>query len=305
MALDTLPKGIRPRPKAPSHTTRTLTAEQAARIRRIQRFGAYVILVLCSAAFLLPLLWMFTTSLKGQASVLEFPPRFIPDEFHWSNYPDAWTAMPFTRFLFNSILVTALSVLGTVVSCILPAYAFARLRARSRGVMFAAMLATMMVPAQVTLVPKFLLFSKLGMVDTYWPLVLPNFFGSALFIFLLRQFFTTIPEELVDSARVDGAGELRILWRIMIPLSMPAIATVTLMSFIHNWGEYLDPLIYLRTTDKYTLPLGIALFRGEHDDQYNLMMAVSMMVLTPIIAVFLAAQKYFIRGITLTGIAGR
>jgi multiple sugar transport system permease protein len=304
MALDTLRPESRA-PKVPPRAGRTLSAEQAERIRRIQRTGAYVILALSSAAFLLPLLWMFTTSLKSEAGVLEFPPRFIPDEYHWENYPNAWTSMPFTRFLLNSVLVTALSVAGTLVSCILPAYAFARLRARSRGVLFAAMLATMMVPAQVTLVPKFLLFSKAGLVDTYWPLILPNFFGTALFIFLLRQFFTTVPQELVDSARIDGAGEMRILWRIMVPLSMPAIATVTLMTFIHVWGEYLDPLIYIRSTDRYTLPLGIALFRGEHDDQYSLMMAVSLMVLTPVILVFLAAQRYFIRGITLTGIAGR
>lgn len=304
MALDTLPPRART-PKGPPAAGRALTAEQAARIHRIQRVGAYLMLILCSAAFLLPLLWMFTSSLKSDAATLDFPPRFIPDEYHWENYPRAWTEMPFTRFTLNSILVTSLAVIGTLVSCILPAYAFARLRARSRGIMFAAMLGTMMIPSQVTLVPKFLLFAKTGLVDTYWPLVLPHFFGTALYIFLLRQFFTTIPEELVDAARIDGAGELRILWRVMIPLSMPAIATVTLMSFIHYWGEYLDPLIYIRSTDKYTLPLGVALFRGEHVEQYNLMMAVSVMVLTPIIVVFLAAQRYFIRGITLTGMAGR
>ncbi len=275
------------------------------RIRRIQRVGAYIVLVLASAAFILPLLWMVTTSLKSESSVLEFPPRFMPDEWHWENYPNAFTAMPFATFTRNSIVVTVLSVVGNLVSCILPAYAFARLRSRMRGPMFAAMLATMMIPGQVTLVPKFLLFSKVGLVDSYWPLVLPNFFGTALLIFLLRQFFMTIPEELVDAARIDGAGELRILWRVMIPLSMPAIATVTLMSFVSTWGEYLDPLIYLRSTDKFTIPLGVALFRGEHDDQYHLMMAISVMALTPIIVVFLAAQKYFIRGITLTGIAGR
>lgn len=285
--------------------SRTQYVPVAERVQHVQRVGAYILLAFASAAFLLPLLWMVTTSLKSEASVLEFPPRFIPDEFHWENYPNAWTAIPFTRYALNSILVTTLSVIGNLVSCILPAYAFARLRSRMRTPMFAAMLATMMIPGQVTLVPKFLFFSELGLVDTYWPLVLPNFFGTALLIFLLRQFFTTIPEELVDAARIDGAGELRILWRIMIPLSMPAIATVTLMSFVSTWGEYLDPLIYLRTTEKYTIPLGVALFRGEHDDQYHLMMAISVMALAPIIVVFLAAQRYFIRGITLTGIAGR
>lgn len=305
MALKTTPvEKLEPveveRPTPPS-----LTTEQVDRIRRVQRTGAYVILVLVCAAFILPLLWMFTTSLKSEASVLEFPPRFIPDEYNWQNYPNAWTAMPFTRFLANSMLVTTLSIAGNLISCILPAYAFARMRSRMRGAMFAAMLATMMIPGQVTLVPKFIMFSEIGLLDSYWPLVLPNFFGTALLIFLLRQFFTTIPQEVVDSARVDGAGEWQILWRIMIPLSKPAIATVTLMSFISTWGEYLDPLIYLRTTELFTIPLGVALFRDQHDTQYQLMMAVSMMALLPVIVVFFAAQKYFIRGIQLTGIAGR
>lgn len=283
------------------------TTQHRARVRteRIQRAGAYVILVLTSAAFLLPLLWMISTSLKSESAVIRTPPEFFPDSVHPENYPRAWSAMPFNLFLVNSIIVTALSMIGNLVSCILPAYAFARLRARLRGPMFLALLATMMIPAQVTLVPKYLLFAKLGWVDSYLPLVLPNFFGSALLIFLLRQFFTSIPEELVDSARVDGAGELRILWSIMLPLSRPAIATVTLLSFIGTWPEYLDPLIYLRSTEKFTIPLGIAMFRGQYDTQYHLMMAVSVLALVPIVITFLAAQKYFIRGITLTGLGGR
>ncbi|WP_152361916.1 carbohydrate ABC transporter permease [Microlunatus speluncae] len=283
------------------------TTRHRARVRteRIQWAGAYVILVLTSAAFLLPLLWMISTSLKSESAVIRTPPEFFPDAVHPENYPQAWSAMPFNVFLLNSIIVTALSMIGNLVSCILPAYAFARLRARLRGPMFLALLATMMIPAQVTLVPKYLLFAKLGWVDSYLPLVLPNFFGSALLIFLLRQFFTSIPEELVDSARVDGAGELRILWSIMLPLSRPAIATVTLLSFIGTWPEYLDPLIYLRSTEKFTIPLGIAMFRGQYDTQYHLMMAVSVLALIPIVITFLAAQKYFIRGITLTGLGGR
>lgn len=302
MTLTTRPRATAQPPQRP---VSSLTADQVERIRKVQRTGAYLLLIVSTAAFLMPMLWMLTTSLKDARSVLEFPPRFIPAEFHWENYWNAWQAMPFTRFLGNSIVLTALQVVGSLLSCILPAYAFARLRSRLSGVMFAAMLATMMIPGQVTLVPKFIMFSKLNMVDTYWPIVLPSFFGTALYIFLLRQFFTTIPQELVDSARIDGAGEMRILWKIMIPLSKPAIATVTLMAFISNWSEYLDPLIYLRTTELYTIPLGIALFRGQFEQQYQLMMAVSLMALIPIIVVFLAAQKHFIRGIALTGISGR
>ncbi len=295
-------------------TSRTIDAPWTAaverrqakvRTERIQRAGAYVVLVLTSAAFLLPLLWMVSTSLKSESAVIRTPPEFFPDELHPENYPTAWSAMPFNRFLLNSVFVTALSMIGNLISCILPAYAFARLRSRLRGPMFLCLLATMMIPAQVTLVPKYLLFAKLGWIDTYLPLVVPNFFGTALLIFLLRQFFTSIPEELVDSARIDGAGELRILRSIMLPLSKPAIATVTLLSFIGTWPEYLDPLIYLRTTDKFTIPLGIAMFRGQYDTQYHLMMAVSVVALIPIMITFLAAQKYFIRGITMTGLTGR
>ena len=296
----------RPEKRAdPEPGYKSATRGQAERIQRIQKTGAYIVLILTSAVFVLPLLWMVTTSLKSEGSVIQSPPQFFPDEIHLENYPNGWNAMPFNRFLMNSVLVTTLSIVGNLISCILPAYAFARLRSRLRGSMFMALLATMMIPGQVTLVPKYLMFSKLGLVDTYVPLILPNFFGTALLIFLLRQFFTSIPEELVDSARIDGAGELRILWSIMMPLSRPAIATVTLLSFIGTWPEYLDPLIYLRSPEKFTIPLGIAMFRGQYDDQYNLMMAVSLIALVPLIVVFLAAQKYFIRGITMTGLAGR
>ncbi|MEV4014057.1 carbohydrate ABC transporter permease [Nonomuraea angiospora] len=299
MAIKVLPAQARPVEKRP------VAPAQAERIRRVQRLTAYALLVLASAASLLPLLWMLTTALKPSGAVLEFPPRFIPDVFTWSNFPDAWTSLPFSTFLVNSVVVTTLSIVGNLISCILPAYAFARLRSRMRGMAFTLMLGTMMIPAQVVIVPRFLLFSQLDLVDTFWPLFLPNFFGTALYIFLLRQFFTTIPQELVEAARIDGAGELRILWRIMIPLSKPAIATVTLLSFVGAWGEYIDPLIYLRSTENYTIPLGISLFRGQYSDDYNLMMAVSILALVPVIVVFLAAQKYFIRGIMLTGMAGR
>ncbi|MFI7229479.1 carbohydrate ABC transporter permease [Nonomuraea angiospora] len=299
MAIKVLPAQARPVAKRP------VAPAQAERIRRVQRLTAYALLVLASAASLLPLLWMLTTALKPAGAVLEFPPRFLPDVFTWSNFPDAWTSLPFNTFLVNSVVVTTLSIVGNLISCILPAYAFARLRSRTRGMAFTLMLGTMMIPAQVVIVPRFLLFSQLDLVDTFWPLFLPNFFGTALYIFLLRQFFTTIPQELVEAARIDGAGELRILWRIMIPLSKPAIATVTLLSFVGAWGEYIDPLIYLRSTENYTIPLGISLFRGQYSDDYNLMMAVSILALVPVIAVFLAAQKYFIRGIMLTGMAGR
>ncbi|MEO3868683.1 carbohydrate ABC transporter permease [Nonomuraea sp. B12E4] len=291
---------------ATRRTHQNLTSAQAERIRKIRRTGAYLLLIVATAVFVLPFLWMVTTSLKSDAENLAFPPQFLPDSFHFENYVKGWSgSLPFNSFLLNSVLITALSMLGNLISCVLPAYAFARLRARASGVMFALMLATMMIPREITLVPKYIMFAQLGWVDSYLPLVVPEFFGVALYIFLLRQFFTTIPQEIIDAARIDGASELRILWRIMLPLSKPAIASIMLFSFVGNWNQYLESVIYLRTTEKFTIPLGLAMFSGQYATQYNQMMAVALITLMPILILFFIAQKTFIRGVTLTGIAGR
>ena len=272
---------------------------------RMQRTFAYVLLVAGSVVFLLPFLWMLTTSLKTSKGVLAFPPEFFPTSFEWQNYAAGWSSLPFTRFLLNTLLVTTLAVLGNLISCTLPAYAFARLRSRGRPIMFAAMLATMAIPMEVTLVPQFIMFTELRMVNTYWPLILPAWFGYAYFIFLLRQFFMTIPRELDEAARIDGAGDLRILWSVILPLSKPAIAAVAVFAFIGNWNNLLAPLIYLRSQDMYTLALGLKLFQGQFLTQYNQMMAVSIVTILPIVLLFFLAQKAFVRGITLTGMGGR
>ncbi|WP_433509988.1 carbohydrate ABC transporter permease [Nonomuraea sp. CA-143628] len=295
--------------RAPARTRRPgppLSVEQADRIRRIRRTGAYVLLIVSSAVFLLPFLWMLTTSLKSDADNLAFPPQWLPDSFHFENYVKGWSgSLPFTKFLVNTIVITALSMAGNLLSCVLPAYAFARMRAPAAGIMFGALMATMMIPREITLVPKFIMFSKLGWVDTYLPLIVPEFFGVALYIFLLRQFFTTIPQELIDAARIDGASELRILWSVMLPLARPAIAAICLFSFVGNWNQYLENSIYLRSVDKITLAQGLGMFSGQYVTQYNQMMAVSIISMMPILIVFFLAQKTFIRGVTLTGIAGR
>ncbi|MDX3099458.1 carbohydrate ABC transporter permease [Nonomuraea angiospora] len=302
MLVETAVKPARPtRPGG-----KPLSSEQAERVRRIRRSGAYILLAVSSAVFLLPFLWMVTTSLKSDAENLAFPPQWLPDSFNFDNYAKGWSgSLPFTRFLLNTIVITALSMAGNLVSCILPAYAFARLRARAAGFMFAALLATMMIPREITLVPKFVMFSKLGWVDTYLPLVVPEFFGVALYIFLLRQFFTTIPQELIDAARIDGASELRILWSVMLPLAKPAIAAICLFSFVGNWNQYLENSIYLRSMEKITLAQGLGMFNGQYVTQYNQMMAVALVSMLPILVIFFLAQKTFIRGVTLTGIAGR
>ncbi|MEU6719085.1 carbohydrate ABC transporter permease [Nonomuraea sp. NPDC046802] len=301
MLLETAAKSARTRPPGTP-----MTSAQAERVRQIRRSGAYILLIISSAVFLLPFLWMLTTSLKSDAENLAFPPEWFPTSFNWDNYVKGWSgSLPFTQFLLNTIVITALSMAGNLISCVLPAYAFARMRARAAGFMFAALMATMMIPREITLVPKFLMFSELGWVDTYLPLVVPEFFGVALYIFLLRQFFTTIPQELIDAARIDGASELRILWRVMLPLAKPAIAAICLFSFVGNWNQYLENSIYLRSMEKITLAQGLGMFSGEYVTQYNQMMAVALVSMLPILIIFFLAQKTFIRGVTLTGIAGR
>src|SRR5262249_26124136 len=197
---------------------------------------------------------------------------YIPSSFQWRNYVDGWRILPFNTFLKNSLIVTCANVTGNLISCTLVAYGFARLRARGKNFLFLLMLATIMIPREVTIVPRFLLFSHLGMVNTLWPLILPAWFGYPFFIFLLRQFFMTIPRDLDDAARIDGASHLQILLHIIVPLSKPALATVAIFAFIGNWTNVLDPLIYLRSTNKYTLPLGLNLFRGPAFTQTNWLM---------------------------------
>ncbi|CAA9547760.1 MAG: ABC transporter, permease protein 2 (cluster 1, maltose/g3p/polyamine/iron) [uncultured Thermomicrobiales bacterium] len=271
----------------------------------LHRLLVWALLLAGSALFLLPFLWMVATSLKLSEDVFTVPPRWLPDSFEWRNYIDGWTVLPFNTFLRNSLIVTFANVLGNLVSCSLVAYGFARLRARGKNALFILLLATLMIPREVTIVPRFLLFSEVGLVNTLWPLILPAWFGYPFFIFLLRQFFMTIPRDLDDAARIDGASHLRILFDVILPLSRPALATVAIFSFIGNWTNLLDPLIYLRSTDLYTLALGLNLFRGQNFTQFNQLMAVSIITLVPVLVVFFVAQRTFIRGVTLTGMGGR
>jgi multiple sugar transport system permease protein len=276
------------------------------RARRAGRVTAYLLLIVGALAFVLPFLWMVSTALKGDKEVVQYPPDFLPTSFHWGNFVAAWQALPFNTFLMNSAIITVASVIGSVVFSTMSAYAFARLRARWRPAMFGLMLATMMIPGEVIVVPDFILFNKLRLVNTFWPIILPMWFGNAFFIFLLRQFISTIPPELDEAARIDGAGHLRILFRILVPQMKPAIATVTVFSFIFSWNNFLYPLIYLRDQSKYTMPLGLQLFvSSQYITKYNQMMAISLLMLLPVVILFLIAQRAFIRGVTLTGLGGR
>lgn len=275
------------------------------RSRTIKQIAVYLLLLLLSITFALPFMWMISTSLKPQNEVFTYPPAFIPTSFQWQNYVQGWNILPFNTFLKNSLIVTLANVAGNLISCSLVAFGFARLRARGKNFLFILLLATIMIPREVTIVPRFLLFKEIGLVNTLWALILPAWFGYPFFVFLLRQFFMSIPLDLDEAARIDGASTWNILWRIILPLSGPALATVAIFSFIGNWSNLLDPLIYIRSTDLYTLALGLNLFRGANFTQFNMLMAVSILTLIPVLLVFFLSQKLFVQGAQLTGMGGR
>ena len=277
------------------------------RTRKPTRLAAYLTLIVGSVVMLMPLAWMLLTSLKTFDEVLASPPRWLPARPQWGNYVEAMTGFDFLRYLGNSALLAVAAILGTLVSASLAAYAFACLKARGKNVLFALLLSTMMLPGQVTIIPLFQWFVKLGLINTYWPLVLPNWLGTNVFaIFLLRQFFVTIPPDYVEAARIDGASELRILWSIFLPLSRPVLLTVTVFTFIWSWNDLWGPLIYLHDESLYTMPIGLLNFIGlagrAQGSPWHLVMAVSTVMMVPVIVVFFLAQKRFIEGIATTGI---
>jgi ABC-type glycerol-3-phosphate transport system permease component len=252
--------------------------------------------------FLVPLLWMISTSLKPEWQV--FNGRWLPAPPRWENYREALTILPFGRYVLNTALITALTIVGTLLSSTVIAYAFARLRAPGRDSLFVVLLATMMLPYPVTMVPLYVLFNWLGWINTVWPLVAPAWLGTAFYIFLLRQFFLTIPRDFEDAARMDGAGLLQILVRIMVPLALPAMATVAIFAFTAAWNDFLAPLIYLQRPELYTVTLGLQFFRSTYTTDWAYLMAVSLVTVLPVILIFFVAQRYFIEGISLQGLKG-
>ena len=271
----------------------------------------HLLLIILAISFTLPFYWMASSALKDDPQVYTVPPIWVPNPAHWNNFPDAWSTLEFNRYLFNTVVKYAVpNTLGTLLSSAIVAYGFARLRWRRRDILFSICMVTMMVPGQVTLVPLFITFKKLGWVNTYLPLVVPAYFGNAFFIFMLRQFFRTIPLELSDAARIDGANEFGILFRIILPLAKPALAVVTLFQFMWTWNDYFGPMIYVSRRDQWTLALGIEYLRdqtvqvGTQILSYPYLMAVSAVVTIPVLLLFFFAQRTFIEGISLTGIKG-
>ena len=277
--------------------------------KHLQLALVYVAVFLCITVLMVPFGWMISTALKPIEQVFDFPPSWIPDPPVWRNFIDGWTRMPFTRYLFNTLYITVVAIVGVLGSASIVAYGFARLRAPGSSVLFLIVLSTMMLPQQVTLIPTFLLFKWLGWLNTYKPLLVPAYFAATapVYIFLLRQFYMTLPRELDEAARIDGCGILGTYWRIILPLSKPALATVAIFVFFNRWNSFLWPLIYLKSPNKWTLAVGLSFFHSGQEGAltyWNLLMAVTLLVAVPPLLVFFLAQRTFVEGIALTGIKG-
>jgi multiple sugar transport system permease protein len=283
------------------------------RAKSLSHLATYAALIIICALAMFPLLWMVSTSLKPDSQIVESPPRWMPDEFAWRNYKLAVSSESthFPLWTRNTLIIAALAVIGTTFSSAVVAYGFARIRFPGRGALFALMLSTMMIPFPVTMVPLFSIFVWLGKhtpfpwLGTTKPLWAPAWFGSAFSIFLLRQFFVTIPDELSEAARIDGCSEWGIFWRIMLPLSRPALSVVALFTFMWAWRDFLGPLIFLQRPSQYTLSLGLQTFQSQHGSTpWNQLMAASVLVILPVVVLFFIAQKTFIEGIATTGMKG-
>jgi multiple sugar transport system permease protein len=297
-----------------------LAGRRSREARVVQKLGVsgwileilkYLLLIALAFSFVLPFYWMGSSALKDDSQVFTVPPVWIPSPAHWNNYWDAWNIYDFNLYMMNTVFKQAIPVMvGSVFSSAIVAYGFGRLRWPGRDIVFSICLMTMMVPYAVTMVPLFITFKHLGWINTYLPLTVPAYFGSPFFIFMLRQFYLGIPQELSDAARIDGASEFGILWRIILPLSKPALVVAALFSFLGAWNDYLGPLIYLNQRDQYTIALGIENLRrtiaqvGATSLAYPYLMAVSTIVTLPIFVAFFLAQRTFIEGISLTGLKG-
>jgi multiple sugar transport system permease protein len=291
-------------------TTAASSASANARLqRRITDVIYFIALIGMSVTFVFPFFWTVSSSLKDVSELFTFPPTLFPAVPQWQNYPRVVEKVPFFVWVGNTLIVVTLGTAGAVISASLAAYAFARFQFRGRNILFLITLGTMMLPSQITLIPQFILFHNLGWINTLYPLWVPAFFGGGAFnIFLLRQFVMTLPKELDESAMIDGAGPFRIFWNILIPLMKPALATVTVISIIARWNDFIEPLIYLNSPELFTLAVGLNFFKNVPESaglpMQHLLMAASVMTIAPIIILFFIAQRYFVQGIALSGLKG-
>lgn len=276
--------------------------QQRRRLDRIGYFFLHLILFAGAITMLVPFIWMVLSSLKSTNEMFAVPPTFIPETIMWSNFVYMFESAPWHTYFFNTIKVTIIVLIGQLIACSMGAYAFARLKFRGRDLMFLAYLATMMIPYHVTMIPTFRIIRNLGWLDSHLALIVPAIFAYGAFgTFLLRQFFLTIPVELEQSAKIDGCGYFGIYWRIILPISKPALATLAIFSFMATWNDFLAPLIYISSDELKTLTLGLATFQGIYTTQWNFMMAGALIISLPVIFLFIFAQRFFIEGIAMSG----
>jgi multiple sugar transport system permease protein len=266
-----------------------------------------VFIFLCVLSFVMigiPLGWVVTASLKSKAEIFAYPPVYIPQNPQWQNYSQLFSDFPFARFILNSLFIATINIIGQVFSCSLVAFSFARLRFPGKNILFIMLLSTLMLPGQVLIIPTFALFNRIGWVDTYLPLTVPSFFGSAFFIFLMRQYILTIPRELDEAARIDGASTLKIFWHIILPLARPPLILIIVTTFLSSWNDFLGPLLYLSEYDSYTIQLGLNMLKGRYNIEWHLIMAGAVIAILPCLVLFFITQRYLIGGIANVGIKG-
>jgi ABC-type glycerol-3-phosphate transport system permease component len=277
-------------------------AVQAIR-RIIRRILLYLTLVAGAILLSLPLAWLLSSSLKGNAFIFAYPPQWIPNPVAWENFAEVWQIVPFALYLKNTLIITGFSVLGGTLSSAFVAFGFARLRFPGRDILFVILLSTLMIPFHVTLIPTFALYKWLKWLNTFLPFIVPAFLGGGAFnVFLCRQFYMQLPLELDDAARIDGCNSFGIFWRIILPQSKPVLGVIAIFLFMGNWNAFLLPLIYLQSSEKYPLALGINALRGAYHTEWNLLMAASLMVAIPCIVLYFLAQRYFVQGIVFSGV---
>jgi multiple sugar transport system permease protein len=272
----------------------------------LHRLVVYALLVGLTVVFLFPFFWMVLTALKPEYQIYIWPPKWIPDPIQWSNFKDVFSNpyLPFQTFVKNTMILEVGMISGRLLSCTLVAYGFARLNAPGKGLLFGILMGTLMIPNAILRIPTFILFTKFGWINTFKPLIVPAWFGEAYAIFLMRQFFRTIPRELEEAAVVDGASRLQIIFRIIVPLSVPVLTVIGILSFKDIWNDFFGPLLYLNETSKYTVSVGLAYLNGQFDTKMNLLMAASVTLMMPTLILFFFAQRAFVEGISMTGLKG-
>jgi multiple sugar transport system permease protein len=285
-------------------TARARPVSREVVLRRIWRGVLYVMVVLGTLLFTFPFLWMMKSSVTPPSEMLLFPPKLFPSELVWENYTRAWSQLPFPMFYRNTVFVTLMGMIGVLVSSSVVAFAFARMRWPGRDKFFVVMIATLMLPAHVTFIPTYVVFAQVGWINTFLPLLAPEWTGSPFIIFLMRQFMMTIPLEMDDAARIDGAGWLQLFTRIIMPLSLPVIGVAAIYSFQYHWNAFERPLIYLNRIELFTVPLGMAMLNSRYSTDFGATMAMATVSLIPVIALFFVAQRYFIQGVVVSGVKG-